>query len=220
MTSSAVAARPPATMPSRGVITSSTRVSARVNTPSSMSRWATPRSGSSGRGVATRACRPRSNQASSHSSGAKGARVRRARGGAAPASPGARRGGGAGAAGPGPRQKPPPPPPAPRPPPPGACPPARPPPPATPRPSSPVVPPALGGVGADIHVAQERAVGLRQRERDDVRQRAAPKYAAVEPPHGWRAEQRELDPRAAGALPRQDPPRGALKPSPRAARSP
>src|SRR5206468_7777425 len=48
----------------RGVMTSSTRVSASVNTPSSMSRCAAPRSGSRGRRVATRPCRPLSTHAS------------------------------------------------------------------------------------------------------------------------------------------------------------
>ena len=72
-------------------MTSSTRVSASVNTPSSMSRWAAPRSGSRGRRVATRRCRPLSTHASSQRSRPNGARVRRASGRAVAASSGATR---------------------------------------------------------------------------------------------------------------------------------
>jgi hypothetical protein len=42
----------------------------------------------------------------------------------------------------------------------------------------------------------------------------------VEPAHGGGVEQRELDPRAARTLPGQDAPGRALKPWPRAAKSP
>ena len=70
-------------------MTSSTVVSARVKTPSSMSRWEAPRSGSSGRGVEMRVWSPLSTQLSNQSNGANGVSARRARGNASDASCGA-----------------------------------------------------------------------------------------------------------------------------------
>ncbi len=83
---------------------------------------------------------------------------------------------------------------------------------SAPRLAVPVVDPARGSGGADVDVAQERAVGLRQGEREDVGQRVPTGDAAVQPAHGGGIEQRELDPRAARTLPGQDAPGRALKP--------
>src|SRR5213078_2637200 len=80
-----------------------------------------------------------------------------------------------------------------------------------PRPSSSVLHPALRGGGTDVHIPEERAVGLWQRERQYVGETAPAGGAAVEAAHGVGVEQRELHARApppppAGAFPGQDLP--------------